>query len=227
MNHLESPLKRRRLDTITDKSHFYNDYDDKIYVTGGTEVHFTANVNDDTIEKLKRLMSEIIDKNQNNLITRESQKDETPEEECEKFTITYIVNSPGGRVSSVMGFVDYIRMVKKKYSNVEFVSIATGLIASAGTIMCIVADKRKMTKNAFAMIHELSSSSGYNNYTRLKTHSEFITKLHTALVNIYLEGIGKDPNNKKHVEELEYKLLIETWLTAQEYQSMGFVDDIM
>lgn len=217
-----------------EKMKFPDRYDDKIYVTGGTEIHFTTDVSDDSIERLKKIISDVLHEHNKDLVERHSYEENDgsrspvgDDSDVKKFVITYIVNSPGGSVSSVMGFVDYLAMVKKKYSNVEFASVATGLVASAGTIMCVAADKRKMTRNAFAMIHELSASPGYTNYTRLQTHAEFCKKLHVAGVNIYLEQIGKDPSNEEHVKDLESKLLRETWLSAEEYKELGFVDEIM
>ena len=218
---------------VVQQMKFPDQYDDKIYVTGGTEIHFTTDVNDSSIERIKKIISEVLHEHNKELVERSTEDGDTSmsaEEQSEddkKFVITYIVNSPGGSVSSIMGFVDYLNMVKKKYSNVEFVSVVTGLVASAGTIMCVAADKRKMTKNAFAMIHELSTNPGYTNYTRIQTHADFCTKLHVTGLNIYLDQIGKDSKNEEHIKELETKLLRETWLSAEEYKDLGFVDEIM
>jgi ATP-dependent protease ClpP protease subunit len=93
--------------------------------------------------------------------------------------------------------------------------------------MCVVADKKTITKNTFAMIHELSGSPGFTNYTKLQSHAEYTKKLHDVLVSIYLSNIGKDPKNKNDVSELERKLLRESWLSAEEYKEQGFVDEII
>ena len=93
------------------------------------------------------------------------------------------------------------------------------MVASAGTIMCIVADKRLITKHATAMIHELSSGRS-GKFTHLMSYSKHLTDVHNILLNIYLEG---SPNTK---EELERILNTETWYNAQEYLDSGFVDEI-
>ena len=185
--------------------------DHMIYAVGN-EIHFTAEINKDNIEKMIKQITKIIEKNGE----KYSGKYRTGDD---KLTIAYIVDSPGGCVSSVLKFVDFIQMVKEKHPYVEFISIITGLVASAGTIMCIVADKRMMTKNAYAMIHELSSGRN-GKYTHLMSYSEYLCGLHNTLLNIYLNG---SPKSK---EDLEKILNTESWFNAEQYLANGFVDEI-
>jgi ATP-dependent protease ClpP protease subunit len=189
--------KRKREEPITA---------DTLIYTVGNEVHFTATIDTVSIELIiKEIMT----------IIHEHEK-ENPNE---KLTITYIVDSPGGAVSSVLKFVDFIRMVKSKYKFVEFTSVITGLVASAGTIMCIVADKRVMTQNSHAMIHELSAGK-VGKYTHIVSHTEFLKKLHNMLIDIYME------KSNKTREELIDLLNKETWFSARQYKELGFVDDV-
>jgi ATP-dependent protease ClpP protease subunit len=116
------------------------------------------------------------------------------DEDPEKLNIIYIVDSPGGSVTSILKFVDFINVAKKKYPFVEFTSIVTGLTASAGTIMAIVADKRFMTKNAHAMVHELSSGN-QGKYTEFRSYVKFLDQLHDKLVTIYCDKTKKSKNN--------------------------------
>jgi len=173
----------------------------------GKEIHFSADINKITIELMIKQMSKIIEK-----FYKEN-------DENEEFTITYVVDTPGGCVDSILKFVDYIKLAKTKYPNLKFVSIISGLVASAGTIMCIVADKRYMTKNAHAMIHELSSGNR-GRYTQLVSYTDFLKELHDCLLNIYLEKTKKD---KAELEEL---LKNDTWYNAGDYLKNGFVDAI-
>lgn len=176
---------------------------DNLIYTVGNEIHFTAGIDVLTIELVIKEITTLINKHDSD----------------EKLTITYIVDSPGGCVTSVLKFVDFIRMAKERYPYVEFVSVITGLVASAGTIMCIVADKRYMTRNSHAMIHELSAGK-MGKYTHLVSHTSFLTKLHDILVDIYLE---KSQQQKERLIDL---LKNETWFSAQQYKEFGFVDDI-
>lgn len=222
-------MKRKRYNNDSDIFNVHCDeLEDSIYVIGDTEIHFTAVVNDKHIERLKKLIAHVVLRNKKKLISASNSDDFLNEDEgYTDFTITYVVNSPGGSVSSVMGLVDYIRVLKNKYKNLKFHSIATGCVASAGTIMCVVADKKTITKNTFAMIHELSGSPGYTNYTKLQSHAEYTKKLHETIVGLYLTNIGQDPNNKEHVAELERKLQRESWLSAMEYTKLGFANQVI
>jgi ATP-dependent Clp protease, protease subunit len=173
----------------------------------GEEVHFTEDINDETIEVVIRLMSDIIKKKAGDNIDVD-------------FTITYIVDSPGGSVTSILKFVDFLRLTKQKYSNIKFVSIATGCIASAATIMCIVADERYITQNALAMLHELSSSMSSQRMTFVKSHYKCCEMMMKILRNIYI--------NRSHQtsDKIDKILQEETWFTAQDYFDHGFVDGI-
>lgn len=196
--------KRKRNDNII--NHFEHDHHPLIYKVGH-EIHFSAEVSKYTIEILKKYISQIVEKFYKT------------HNEDEKLKITYIVDSPGGSVTSVLKFVDFVGLLKAKYPNVVLISIISGMSASAATTMSIVADKRYMTKNAHAMIHELSSGNS-GRYTQMISYAGYLTDLHTCLVNIYL------PKCNKTKDELEVLLKNDTWYTAKEYLDHGFVDEI-
>lgn len=205
-----SVSRKRKLDDYMgnddDKKKRYELMSPMIY-SCGREIHFTCGIDQFSIELLIREFTKIISDEEDSLVN-------------DTVEIKYIVDSPGGCVSSILKFVDYVAMIKKKYPNLTLTSIATGQIASAGTIMCIIADRRLMTRNAMAMIHELSSGRS-GSYSHLQSYSDHLTNLHDALTNIYVERSG---NSKKHVEGL---LMKETWYTTNEYLNSGFVDEVI
>ena len=203
----DSDVYSRKLNDIK-KSKLFNLGNKRIYVVG-KEIHFTEKINDDTIENIIRKITKIIN---------EHNKDY--EGGDEKLEITYIVDSPGGSISSILKFVDYIKLAKKKYPYLEFISIITGTCASAGTIMCIIADKRYATEHSVQMLHELSSGNS-GKYTFMKSYTEHLTALHNTLINIYLHRCKKTRN------ELEDILSNETWFNAKEYLEAGFIDEIV
>lgn len=174
----------------------------------GTDIHFTTDINAASIQTIIRIITDIIE-----------EKKSQYENSNDKLQIVYIVDSPGGSVSSVLKFVDFLDLTKKKYPFVEFISIISGSAASAGTIMAIVADKRYMTQHAVAMIHELSSRTE-GTYTHLNSRSKHYTTLHDIIVNIYVSKTGLDRN---YVNELLNK---ETWFNAQDYLTAKFIDGI-
>lgn len=202
-------------------------YENCIFIAGNKEIHFNAHVDGDTITRLKKLISIVVNENKDKLVKYDDGVIPYGREKDPPVIITYIVNSPGGSVHDVLDFVDYIGILRNTFVNIKFTSIITGMVASAGTIMCIIADKRQMTRFAFAMIHELSTGLSRANYTRIMTHAEFIKQLHDVLVLIYLEcrKIPLDDIAKRN--ELELQLKNETWMTAEQYREGGFVDEII
>ena len=217
-------------DFSTDSANYHiaGAYDKSIFIAGNNEIHFNAHVDGDTITRIKKLISIIISDNKDKLVKFE--EDGTVPDERSKdpdVVITYIVNSPGGSVHDILDFVDYISFLRCTFANIKFTSVITGMVASAGTIMCVIADKKKMTRFAFAMIHELSAGIGRTNYTRIISHAELIKDIHLFLATIYQENRGIDVSDTEEMKKLEDLLLRETWMTATKYKSLGFIDEII
>jgi ATP-dependent protease ClpP protease subunit len=195
----DKPIKKQKM----------NINEEMIYAIG-KEVHFTAGVNQMTIERVIKLMTKIIHEHETNTKTM-----------GKKMTITYIVDSPGGSVDSILKFVDFIRLTKMKYPNISFTSIATGFVASAGTIMCVVADKRLATKYAHMMIHELSSGNS-GKFTHLMSYSKHLDVIMNTLTDLYMEV---KPTVTR--EEMEKLLYAESWYSADKYKELGLIHDIV
>lgn len=179
-----------------------------IYTTGN-EVHFSYDhIDKPSVELFIKQITRLVEK---------KYKGKKTEEEV---TITYVLDTPGGCATTALKFVDFISLIKEKYPNLKFVSVITGLVASAGTIMAIVADKRFMTANAHAMIHELSTGNS-GRYTQLVSHGKFIVELQSKLTSLYMKH-----NKTLPQEELELLLMKDAWYGAEEYKSHGFVHEI-
>jgi ATP-dependent protease ClpP protease subunit len=212
----------------TDMVRYLDKYENSIFIAGDREIHFNAHVDGETMSRIKKLIAQIVDDNKDKLVKFE--KDGSVPSNRAKdppVNITYIVNSPGGSVHDVLDFVDYVNLLRCTFSNIKFTSVITGLVASAGTVMAIISDKKKMTRFAFSMIHELSSGLARTNFTRIRSHGEFIQNVHDVLVTIYQEY--RKPNFGTHqtTEELEKLLLNETWMNPQQYKDLGFIDEII
>jgi ATP-dependent protease ClpP protease subunit len=214
--------------TNNNSYHIPTVYDEAIFIAGEREVHFNAHIDGATITRMKKLIATIINDNKDELVKFDDNgKIPNGREKNPYVVITYIVNSPGGCVHSVLDFVDYINHLRNIFSNIRFTSIITGMVASAGTVMCVIADKRQMTKFAFSMIHELSTEVSRSNYTHIMTHAEFINDVHEALVIIYQVYRGIDPANIEKKKELENLLKNQVWMTSKKYKELGFVDEII
>lgn len=223
----ENKLKRARCD---DNTHYYapSKYQQSIFISGTNEIHFNTHVDADTITRIKYLFSIIVEENINKLIKyKDTTAKRTNTINDSDVNIVYIINSPGGSVHDVLDFVDYINLLRCTFVNIKFTSIITGMAASAGTIMGVIADVRQMTRFSFAMIHELSTGVSRTNYTRIMTHAEFINNLHNVLVTIYQEYRNIPADNVQKKTELEELLIKETWMTPDQYKSHGFIDEII
>ena len=183
---------------------------DPLIYSINNEVHFSTGVDTNSIENIIKEISTIISVNK--------KKYENPND---KFEITYVVDSPGGSVNSILKFVDFIKNIKKKFPNIMFRSVATGMVASAGTTMCVVADKRCMMPRAYAMIHELSTGNK-GMYTHFMSYSEHLTDLHNTLVDVYMDN-GFSGSR----DELEVLLKNESWYNAKDYKDLGLIDEIL
>lgn len=212
----EDPVltKKRKMSDIENSTKMNTDdskyqiYDPYIR-TNGRVIHFSAEIKKLTIEIFITHIYAIIDE----FYAECELKDEDLE-------ITYVVDSNGGSVSSVLKFVDFLSMAKQQYPRLKFKSVISGLTASAGTTMSCVADVRHMTKYAGAMIHDLSTNIG-GSYTQIKSQSEYVDNLNVVLIEIYSEKCNR---TKEQLSEL---LKTNKWFTAKQYLEYGFIDKIV
>ena len=182
---------------------------DKMIYTIDSEIHFNEPINARSIETLIKKITKLINKNNDKYKGSK-----------ERFEISIIMSSPGGSIDSLLKFVDFISLTKKKYPFVTFTSIATANIASAATVACTIMDKRLMTRHGTAMIHQLRSSNA-GKFSELMSYSKHLTDLHEKLINIYLQHCNCTR------EKLEELLKHETWMDAETYKSYGFIDEII
>lgn len=205
-----------------------------VYKSGSREVNFSCQVCNKSIEYLKKCILDIINENQSLLVKRktsdgdsDSDSDsESKDDETKPFVIKYIINTYGGCLNSTYGFVGFVNAQRKKYKNIKFESVIIGASCSAGTILAIIADNRKMDRFAIGMIHELQTGSS-STYTHLVSFGKHVQISHDSIIELYIENSGRDINNKAHVKEIDDMLRLETWMTADEYLKAGFIDEII
>jgi ATP-dependent protease ClpP protease subunit len=207
--------KKRKLNDISDNDTNKCNHDNSIFKIGN-EIYFTCGIDNYSIQLIIKYISEIIHEH---LKEHKKNKNDKTYNNIPELDIVYIVDSPGGSVSAVLKFVDFIKIIKDKYKFIRTTSIISGMVASAGTIMALTADEKIMTKNANAMIHELSAGNRCK-FTEFKSYMTHLQTLNDRLVNIYCL------KTKKTKEEIELLLNKETWFSADEYYKNGFVDKI-
>ncbi len=131
-----------------------------------------------------------------------------------KIPIFLHINSFGGCVFSAFNAIDYMETC-----SVPIYTVVEGSTASAGTLMSVCGKKRYIRKNAYMLIHQLSSEcwgkmaeieDSYKNLKGLMTRIRSHYKEHTA--------IPKD--------ELKVMLKHDLWMTSDKCIEYGLVDEI-
>jgi ATP-dependent protease ClpP protease subunit len=191
----------------------YNEDDLNLIITTNDEIYFTAEINTANINKLissfNKVVQELKSKNTSIMTTNNNKK----------ININLYIDSPGGELIATFKFIDYINNVRKIY-NIHLTTIGIGMIASAGTLIFAVGDKKLVTENATCMIHELFAGN-VGKYTELISGIKYLKDLYNKIINIYLIS-----NTKINKEKLLDYLKSETWFTSSEYIEDGFADGL-
>lgn len=133
--------------------------------------------------------------------------------------ILFVINSPGGSVDSGFAIWDQINMISS-----PVVTLVTGLAASMGSLLSLVAPKGKRlaTANARIMIHQpLIGGVIRGQATDLEIQAREMLKTRSMIVDIYSDATGKE---KKSIEKAIDR---DNWMTAQEAKEFGLVDAIV
>jgi ATP-dependent protease ClpP protease subunit len=131
--------------------------------------------------------------------------------------LTVRINSKGGDVFAATAIYT---MLKDHPANIT-VKI-DGIAASAATIIAMAGDTIKAPANAQVMIHDpLLVLYGYYNPSDLEKMAEVLGKVKASILSAYAIKTKRD---KAELAEMMKK---ETWMTAEEAKTEGFVDEIM
>ncbi len=133
--------------------------------------------------------------------------------------ILFVINSPGGSVDSGFAIWDQIKMISS-----PVITLVTGLAASMGSILSLVAGKGKRlaTANARIMIHQpLIGGVIRGQATDLEIQAKEMLKTRAMIVDIYSEATGKD------AKQIEKAINRDNWMTAEEAKEFGLIDQIV
>ncbi|HSX10565.1 MAG TPA: ATP-dependent Clp protease proteolytic subunit [Chlamydiales bacterium] len=133
--------------------------------------------------------------------------------------ILFIINSPGGSVDSGFAIWDQVKMLSS-----PVVTLVTGLAASMGSVLSLVAGKGKRlaTPNSRIMIHQpLIGGVIRGQATDLEIQAKEMLKTRTQLVDVYIHATGKD---RKAIEKAIDR---DNWMTAEEAMEFGLLDKIV
>jgi len=136
-----------------------------------------------------------------------------------KKPILFIINSPGGAVDSGFAIFDQIKLLKA-----PVYTLVTGLAASMGSLLALVAEKGKRlaTPNSRIMIHQpLIGGVIKGQATDLDIQAKEMLKTRALIVKIYSEATGQD-------EKIIAKAIDrDNWMSPEEGMKFGLVDKIV
>lgn len=133
--------------------------------------------------------------------------------------ILFVINSPGGSVDSGFAIWDQIKMISS-----PVITLVTGLAASFGSLLSLVAPKGKRlaTPNARIMIHQpLIGGVIRGQATDLEIQAKEMIKTRAMIVEIYSHATGKD------AVTIEKAIDRDNWMTSQEALEFGLLDKIV
>ena len=125
------------------------------------------------------------------------------------------INSLGGSVFPAIAIYNVL-----KTHSAEIVAHIDGICASSATIIASSANKVIMPKNALYMIHN-PATMAYGESKDLEKTVELLDVVKDTIIETYMTKTGQ---TKEKLAELMDN---ETWLTAQEAKSLGFIDEIV
>ena len=132
-------------------------------------------------------------------------------------TLNLYVNSPGGSVFQAQAIYSIIARQKAEKN-----AYIDGLVASAASFLIMAADTIYMPKNATMMVHN-PMALVIGNAKDLRREADALDKIRVGMIEAYLAHAG----DKLSEEKLKELLDAETWLTAEESYSYGFVDELI
>jgi ATP-dependent Clp protease protease subunit len=133
--------------------------------------------------------------------------------------ITIVIHSPGGSVDAGFAVWDQVKAISSPVT-----TVVTGLAASMGSILSLVAPKgrRFATANARILIHQPSIHGGVRGQASdLEIHAREILKLRARIITLYVEATGKDR------ETIAAAIERDTWLSAEEAREFGLIDKVI
>ena len=123
------------------------------------------------------------------------------------------LTTDGGTIYSALSIIDCIASL-----TVPLYTVVDGYVASAGTLISIMGEKRYMTKNSYMLVHELRC--GYwGKMTSIEEEVSNLKKIMKHITNIYLK---KTKIDKKEIKEILKKDI--NW-NIRECIKFGLIDE--
>lgn len=136
--------------------------------------------------------------------------------------VRVVISSDGGDVTEGVALGSMLEMYPG-----EVETLGVGLVASIATVPLMSGDVVKMTKNSFLMIHS-PWGGAIGTANEMRNTADTLEKMDDMLVDFYVDSIKKrkkaGADTPMRVKEM---MAAETWLTAQQAQELGFIDEVI
>lgn len=130
-------------------------------------------------------------------------------------TVHLHINSPGGDVFEARAMMSAIAN-----HPATFIAHIDGLAASAATDLVMACDEAEISQGGFFMIHN-AWTVAIGNKTDLRTTADLLEKVDAAIVDDYRK------KTKQADAQIREWMDAETWFSAEEAKTQGFVDRIV
>ena len=130
--------------------------------------------------------------------------------------VNMTVHSPGGSVFDALAMFNYLR-------NSHGAAVTThvvGVAASAASFLLFAGDTRKISAQAFVMVHDIQSLA-YGTPGEMQDAVDAMNKIKASLVGMYAQYTGKDQAT------VEAWMSKDTWFTAAEALEAGLVTEVV
>lgn len=139
------------------------------------------------------------------------------EELAGKDSITVHINSVGGDMYAGIAIYNRLKGLAAKVTTIN-----DGLAASAGSLIFMAGDTRKVNAGSNLMIHGAAGFLyGYYQVQDLNSAKKQLEAHNKAGINIYAEATGKDKDTIKNMVDKE------TWLTGADAVDAGFAHEVI
>jgi ATP-dependent Clp protease protease subunit len=131
--------------------------------------------------------------------------------------IAFYINSPGGVVTAGLAMYDTMQYIRAPVS-----TVCIGMAASAGSLLLTAGEKGKRfaLPNSQVMIHQ-PSGGAQGQATDIEIQAREILKTRARLNQIYVHHTGQS------LAEIEAKMERDTYLSAEEAQAFGLIDQVV
>lgn len=137
--------------------------------------------------------------------------------------ITLKISSPGGSVLEGFAIMDALAAYPG-----EVTTMGVGYVASIASVILLAGDKVKMAENAFLMVHNPWSYME-GDAEDLRKQADILEKMEMQIADVYAKSMvkRKGKSYKSALAQALQYMEQETWFTAQEALSAGFIDEIV